>query len=419
MLAINIIIIATSFVECLYDSKWTQAPSASAIEENLDSWKWEIVKPTVTPSPSIWSPRAGLQAAYASMSNSSILVMGGRTPLQPLLVPGVPIPIPISIIWNDVWRSDNEGQNWTQVSSSTPWPARAYFKAVSVKNAVVVLGGQNFKAGPDAGCPDGFLSCSDFFNDVWSSHDSGETWEELTPSAGWGPRAGLSAVMHGEALIVLGGSLNDDASTVPGGPPARIYYNDVWSSEDAGRTWTRLVENAPWTARAGAVLESKDGWLYLLGGEDGFTCTDPTKPCPPYFNDVWRSRDGAEWELVTANAGWSPRPGFACPVLESGDNGGQFVCFGGFGLPEGGNPFGPPSNPTDMWRSIDNGYNWMLMPQSAWNAVGQPELVKYDFASLVVGGKILTFGGDRETFNFFDPDNYLQVDNDVWAFGQE
>ena len=29
---------------------------------------------------------------------------------------------------------------------------------------------------------------------------------------------------------------------------------------------------------------------------------------------------------------------------------------------------------------------------------------------------IFTFGGDRETFNFADPLNYLRVDNDVWSF---
>jgi len=29
---------------------------------------------------------------------------------------------------------------------------------------------------------------------------------------------------------------------------------------------------------------------------------------------------------------------------------------------------------------------------------------------------IFSFGGDRETFNFFDPFNHLNVDNDVWKF---
>mgnify|MGYP004267111535 CR=1 FL=1 len=46
-----------------------------------------------------------------------------------------------------------------------------------------------------------------------------------------------------------------------------------------------------------------------------------------------------------------------------------------------------------------------------------------DFDALVVRDgllglkpKVYTFGGDRETFDFSDPTNYLNVDNDVWRF---
>ena len=76
----------------------------------------------------------------------------------------------------------------------------------------------------------------------------------------------------------------------------------------------------------------------------------------------------------------------------------------------------------DVWVS-KNGRNWKQVSDAPWNAAG-PEDIKYDFDALVVwDGKgrgrwpsILTFGGDRETFNFFDPFNYLNVDNDVWRF---
>jgi hypothetical protein len=29
---------------------------------------------------------------------------------------------------------------------------------------------------------------------------------------------------------------------------------------------------------------------------------------------------------------------------------------------------------------------------------------------------IYTFGGDRETFDFNDPVNYLRIDDDIWRF---
>ena len=87
---------------------------------------------------------------------------------------------------------------------------------------------------------------------------------------------------------------------------------------------------------------------------------------------------------------------------------GKIICFGGFGL---------PLNPTDAWWS-GSGRTWKRLEGNSWNAAS-PDETKYDFDSAVIrdeGGQpaIYTFGGDRETFNFGDPTNYLRVDNDVW-----
>lgn len=42
--------------------------------------------------------------------------------------------------------------------------------------------------------------------------------------------------------------------------------------------------------------------------------------------------------------------------------------------------------------------------------------VEYDFEGFAVGEVVFTFGGDRETFDFTDPRNYLRVDHDVWRY---
>ena len=150
----------------------------------------------------------------------------------------------------------------------------------------------------------------------------------------------------------------------------------------------------------------KYGYLYLLGGEFGFLCAP--EPCElPYFNDVWRSRDGVNWELVTPHAAWSARPGHQAVVLQD-----HIVLLGGFGL---------PFNPSDMWASR-NGRDWALVSDAPWNAMSSDD-IKYDFDALAVQGgpggmrpSLFTFGGDRETFNFGDPLNFLRVDNDVWRW---
>jgi hypothetical protein len=294
-----------------------------------------------------------------------------------------------------------------------------------------VIGGQNFETKPNPIYPDGcaflppdvpclpFLPDSTFFDEVWSSSD-GATWTPETFDAPWQGRAGLSAVVHKGAIYVLGGSQGDDAS--PGGT-GRVLFNDVWMSRD-GRTWTEVVgRGSRWSPRAGAAVVSKDGYIYLLGGERGFTCGfDPAGPCQPatatlYFNDVWRSRDGAVWELVTAAAGWSPRPGHQCVVLIN-----EIVCFGGYGEVPGVPPI--PANPTDIWSSRD-GRTWTELPAPAsppWNGTS-PADMRYDFDALVFSGgraglppSIMTFGGDRERFGLPSDVNAFLVENDVWQF---
>lgn len=370
----------------------------------------------------IWEPRAGLQAVT---HRGNFYVLGGRAPKV------VPETFGDSLFFDDVWKSKDSGQTWSQVSSGngSPWAARAYFQAVTKGHHIYVLGGQNATVidnptfptcggvlPPGVPCPDKLLA-STFFNDVWRSSD-GVRWEQMTADAEWAARAGLSAVTHGGYLYVSGGSVNDDSAIIgPGGPP-RIYFNDVYRSRD-GRQWEMMTNAAPWAPRAGAVLVSRGPYMYLLGGEDGFVCNPQTPRCPPYFNDVWRSVDGQTWTLVTDSAGWSPRPGHQCEVLL-----GAFVCFGGFGLSaDPTNPFAP-ANPVDIQVSW-NGADWMALGGAAsppWNASG-PEDIKYDFAAFPtywVKGRfkpsIFTFGGDRETFAPFDPFAFEKVDNDVWQF---
>ncbi|GAA5218822.1 hypothetical protein ACFSJ3_05730 [Corallincola platygyrae] len=348
-----------------------------------------------------WSPRAGLQAVQLGRR---FYIMGGRTPNNS--------PIPgDSVIWGDVWVSHNKGVTWDQLLGTNDqehWPARAYFQAVTKNRYIYLMGGQNFKLEP---CPPFVPECegpvpnSEFFNDVWRSKD-GINWKKMTDAAPWEGRAGLSAVVFRNRIWVFAGSKNDDSAIVGPNGPQRIYFNDVWSSKN-GKHWKLHTEDAPWSPRSGAVALVKNGYIYLLGGEDGFLC-QPQPFCePPYYNDVWRTRNGTDWEQVTANAGWSARPGHQCAVLYD-----HIVCFGGFGLPQ---------NPNDIWVSR-NGADWKQVDDTPWNALSGDE-IKYDFDVLVdkqgywgQRQSLYTFGGDRETFDFSDPNNYLRVDNDVWRY---
>jgi hypothetical protein len=394
----------------------------------ISSYSWTNIRPTVPFDPAMWQPRAGLRAVEGG---NDLFVMGGRGPFS--FDTGTPI-------YGDVWKSSDLGMSWSKVVESgtdnveTMWQPRAYFGAVRHRGRLFVVGGQNFETRPNPIFPDAcavlppgvpclpVIPNSTFFADVWSSAD-GENWRAETLDAPWEGRAGLSVVVHRGAIFVIGGSQGDDVAT---GGTGRVLFNDVWMSRD-GRNWKEMTGTGPrWSPRAGAVVVSKGPYLYLLGGERGFSCGfDAASPCQPatatlYFNDVWRSKDGAEWELVTASAGWSPRPGHQCVVLLN-----QIVCFGGYGEIPGVPPV--PANPTDIWTSRD-GRQWTeLMPPASppWNG-GSPADMKYDFHALVVSGNrvgqrpsIMTFGGDRERFGLPDDVNAFLLDNDVWVLSPD
>lgn len=397
---------------------------------SFTDYQWTQIVETDFLEPNRWEPRAGLQAVEL---HNHLFVIAGRTPLAP--------PPPFnpfaSTIHGDVWVSPDLGETWIELledaESAGLWKNRAYFEAVTKDGYMYIMGGQNFTT-VIPGPPPDFLPTttipSEFFKDVWRSAD-GVNWELMTDDAGWAKtpinggvsqgRAGLSAVNFKGKLWVMGGSLGDDNS-IGGGENNRELFNDVWFSKD-GSQWHLATDNAPWEARAGGVALVKNGWLYYMGGEKGFvSVTD-------YFNDVWRTKDGTNWEEVTgaSGAGWSPRPGHKCSVLAN-----NFVCMGGFGT---------PSNPSDIWVSKD-GADWTQVSSSPWNndpdwnAFIDPlceftppglicDNIRYDFDMLTVkGGKggmkpsIFTFGGDREVF-YPIPFNYFRVENDVWRYSPQ
>ncbi len=370
---------------------------------SFESYEWTEIVETDFFDFNRWEPRAGLQAVEL---HNHLFVIAGRTPKPP------PAGQFESIIHGDVWVSDDLGETWVELVEDAEamglWRKRAYFEAVTQGSHMYLMGGQNFVNFDN--CPPFCPAPSEFFNDVWRS-DDGSHWEEMTPAAEWEGRAGLSAASFKGKLWVLAGSQGDDVSI---GGSGRIFFNDVWYSND-GSVWHLATDSAPWPARAGGVALVKGGWLYLMGGEKGFVAqTD-------YFNDVWRTRNGVDWEEVTGPGGadWSARPGHKCAVVAN-----HFVCMGGFGSPE---------NPSDIWVSKD-GADWTQVSDSPWNndptnpacAMFPPpkscDNIRYDFDMLSVKGgqggmkpSIFTFGGDREVF-FPLPFNFLRVENDVWRY---
>ncbi len=245
---------------------------------------------------------------------------------------------------NDVWTT-TDGVEWTRVLEEAPWAKRAFFGIVSHGDYIYIFGGAGHRV----------------YNDVWRSED-GVSWEEM-PTPGWTPRS-----HHGVAVL-------DGRVFVLGGFGDRHRYNDVWASEDA-EEWELLTDNAPWAPRSHLAAAALGEYLYIMAGGTW----NREDRVHEYFNDVWRSRDGVAWELVTDDAAWTPRfsPGLVALKdhlwLVSGDD-------------------DPESTHIrrQVWRSAD-GEDWTLAnSRTPWSRAIWTATLAFDEKLWVIGG--VNYGG--------------------------
>jgi hypothetical protein len=256
---------------------------------------------------------------------------------------------------NEVWRSDDKGATWTHVTNAG-WAARVTFTGVVIPDGSIVIMG-------------GYLKYEGYADDVWRSADKGATWAQANSNNRWPARSHFSSVVLPDGSIVIMGGYNGTADR-----------NDVWRSEFQGATWSRMTDTAGWSAREDhSSVTLPDGSIVLMGGGDSKT----------EKNDVWRSVDkGKTWTQMTGSAGWSAREGQSSVLLPDG----SIVLMGG------GNGWRTVLK-DDVWRSEDYGVTWTCVNTSAgWSA-------RADHSSVVLpDGSIVLMGGVDTT----------NVKNDVW-----
>ena len=108
-----------------------------------------------------------------------------------------------------------------------------------------------------------------------------------------------------------------------------------------------------WSVRGSHKVLVHQGMMWLLGGRGGNMrkIDDNT-----LHNDVWKSENGRDWELVMEHAEWSPRDEFAAGVLHKTEEWGPqrsvMIIFGGNDQIDGLGALG------DTWIS-ENGTKWI------------------------------------------------------------
>jgi hypothetical protein len=219
---------------------------------------------------------------------------------------------------------------------------------------------------------------------VTPSQEATYVWEFITKSPGFEPRDGAGALVLDDAMWLIGGWNAYDPINFP-----RITTSEIWRSTDGAR-WD-LVIKAPWEPRHTAGHVIHDNRMWVIGGDLNQRA---------YQKDVWSSHDGINWTAATNDAPWGNR------VLHyTVSYAGKIWVMGGQTLPQL-SAEAPAKFYNDVWSSED-GATWERVTESApWAPRGMIS------GGVVFKGRLwLLGGGTYET-----PQRpYRDFYNDVWS----
>jgi hypothetical protein len=163
---------------------------------DVDASTWEQMKPPQSPT-----PRNYVAMAYDAGSDRLILFGGA----------------PASGALGDTWAYDYDNDAWTEMSPSTAPPARVYGGMVydSQRDRMVLFGGSADQETATLG-------------DVWEYDLESNSWTDVSPPGGPGPRAWHAMAYDEEsgAIVVFGG-----------GESRSAYTAETWLLDLTAATW--------------------------------------------------------------------------------------------------------------------------------------------------------------------------------------
>ncbi|MFA9389897.1 MAG: hypothetical protein ACERKD_08810 [Prolixibacteraceae bacterium] len=307
---------------------------------------------------------------------------------------------------------------WTQLTKNAEWPNRYGLAAVSFNDKIWIFGGYN----------PGAVKGDTYYEDVWSSTD-GVSWDLVLEKAPWLGRRGHRVLVFndgsGDAMFLVGGYTVNEVSGY------REYTNDVWKSKD-GKEWIQIKERSypdlasetDWFPRFNhamvVVNQDKVNYMYIIGGASMLE-NRSAKYAMRYFNDVWRSSNGINWEKlnntdfgIRSEAAATVNPETGRIYLQGGVHG---VIF---------EPTDSVDHPLDDWQWLwhsDNGETWVAENDTA--AMEQSYLWRSDHQMIYYHDALWGFPGkttSNEHYHFTEPNQYpiWKNENDsIWSTDSE
>jgi len=167
-----------------------------------------------------------------------------------------------------VLTASAELAKWTTQVESSPWRARAIPAGDIYNGTFYLMGGRNHIV--------------HFESDIWKSED-GLHWDRVKRHAEFGARGYMDAVFLKNGTMIL-----------MGGQDLFRCFSDVWVSHDFAKTWTKVLDDAPWGRKpdgeqvgrsAYKTLVLEDDTILMFGGDYGSFFKRG------FYPDVWESRD--------------------------------------------------------------------------------------------------------------------------------
>lgn len=293
-----------------------------------------------------WTP-VTLQAAFAGRDGAGAVVFKDRMWLLGGWNPKDKVNFP-HICNSEIWSSA-DGLTWNLELLQAPWEGRHTAGYAVHDGKIWIVGGD--------------ANQGHYQNDVWSTED-GVNWTLVNDRVPWGDRVLHYTLVHDGKIWVMGGQ-----TILQFAPSAEeVFYNDVWNSSD-GVSWTRVTQHAAWSPR-GLIGGSAvfNGRMWVLGGG---TYDTPAIPTRKFYNDVWSSADGVDWERHAASTPWEPRQYHEVAVYD-----GRLWVMEGY---EG------RGNRKDVWYSSD-GVNWQELSDTPWAPRHAASVFTYEDALWMVAG---------------------------------
>jgi len=266
---------------------------------------------------------------------------------------------------NEVWKS-GDGLNWILIKANTfgkdnfdslnDWEGRHGAGFVVFKNRMWIIGGD--------------ANQQKYQNDIWNSED-GVNWERILQQAPWYPRAASQVVVFNNKIWVFGGQTMDSVED-----HKQQYFADAWSSEN-GKDWQHhIAGNTHWLPRGmiigQAALNKK---LWILGGA---TYSNEKGVVKNYYNDVWSTKNGADWKCELLQAPWEQR---CYQNVISWDK--KIWIIGG-----ANGQFNEAWNRNDMWYSADGKF-WQELNNIPWQSRHASSIYDFKGSLWIVSGNNL------------------------------